>query len=127
MKQVINGVKMKKFDEFLSSMEMSNDEKSIVTHLFPETAIQDLRLFRENSDLCICYDDRIWFDPESGTGISPEILIRYLRNEEARNGYENTQMLECSWHIACLPLELRNKVSKIRSKLNLDYELKEGF
>jgi hypothetical protein len=107
---------LKKYDDEMTALNMSESEMEIVCHFFKETgghAAQDLRWKPNPDDLCIHHDDRIWFDSCSGTGITPEILVRHLRNEEPKTNFDYAQMVECSFHLSCLPSDLMKKAEAI--------------
>lgn len=91
------------YDEEMSALNLSDKEKTIVEYLFKGTTGRDLRY---EEPLTIHHDDRIWFDPESGTGICPLILVRFLRNIKPQNGFEDNQMFESRYHLEFLPTEL---------------------
>ena len=90
------------YDETMSALNMSEDEKRIVEHLF-KGQFPDLR---NNDCLMISHSDRIWFDPEGGTGVSPLTLIRFLRNVKPETGFEDHEMFECRYHLEFMPSDL---------------------
>jgi hypothetical protein len=117
------------YDEMLTELRITDDEKKVVEHLFKGTTGPDLRSF-EQLPLAIRHTDRIWFDPESGTGISPTALIHFLRNEKPINGFESYEMHECRYHLEFLPRPLFDIAMKVynahRKPEPVEWE-EEGF
>lgn len=115
------------YDEVLTGLRITDDEKQIVEHLFKGSFGHDIR---GTEPFMIRHDDRIWFDPESGTGISPPALIHFLRNEKPINGFESYEMFECKYHLEFLPRHLFDIAMKVynahRKPEPVEWE-EEGF
>lgn len=103
------------YDQEMQSLNMTEDEKLVVEHIFVEDHKKTMKLNAKFFDehkispptyTMIRHNDRIWFDPESGTGICPEILVRFLRNEQPQSNFDFHQMFECKYHLEFLPSDL---------------------
>lgn len=101
------------YDEVMSVFEMTDDEKQIVEHLFKGSHGHDIR---GTEPFMIRHTDRIWFDPESGTGISPLALIDFLRNNQPLSNFESQEMFECKYHLEFLPRPLFDIAMKVYNR-----------
>lgn len=115
------------YDEVLTGLRITDDERQVVEHLFKGTFGRDILA---DGPFMIRHDDRIWFDPESGTGISPPALIHFLRNNQPLSNFESQEMFECKYHLEFLPRPLFDIAMKVynahRKPEPVEWE-EEGF
>lgn len=118
-----NGCAMRLGNDLLD-FQPSEDEKEILAYLFGVGE-------EHRPPAVIMSEDRIWFDPCSGTGITPCTVLTFLRRKnEGRTVsiFEHSELFECRYHLELMPRKLFLKAMRIYNgrEVKIDWA-KEGF